>query len=392
MGGPRSRKTTGAPQKVCDGDGQIRHTDLMQSAAIRKWLLALTLLAVILWTIVHFYNQSAQKAGGVTRIIVEPQGDFAYRKSDVSASKTNKPSNADAADAQQSLRQRVEEWLARHHRDAPSLLAAFHVLDDTNYLKEAATNFPNNPQVELAVLARNAFPEDRRKWLNLFKASSPSNSLANYLSAQTYFQNGRSEAAVKDLVAASSKPQFENYNLESQLNAEELGLFLGKSAYDSIETALAGTAADTTSELAALKQLASQMTDLQKQELSVGDNNSAENLAQMGAILGDQLNSGVSGNYVINQLTGLAIESGMLGQLDPNTSYDFLDGETPAQRLQELNHQKAMLNELTKNFQAIYSSLTAAEIVSFQERVKIYGEVTAMRWLLQQHGNSPGDQ
>ena len=49
------------------------------------------------------------------------------------------------------------------------------------------------------------------------------------------------------------------------------------------------------------------MTDLQKQELNVGDNNSAENLAQMGMILGDQLNSGANGNYLINQLAGLAI-------------------------------------------------------------------------------------
>ena len=69
-----------------------------------------------------------------------------------------------------------------------SLLAAFRALDDTNYLNEAATNFPNNPQVELAVLAHDEFPADRRKWLDLFKASSPSNSLANYLSAQDYFQ------------------------------------------------------------------------------------------------------------------------------------------------------------------------------------------------------------
>ena len=122
-----------------------------------------------------------------------------------------------------------------------SLLAAFHVLDDTNYLKEAATNFPDNPQVELTVLTRNVFPDDRRKWLDLYKASSPSNSLANYLSAQTYFQNGQSDAAVKDLVAATGKPDFENYTLESQLDTEELGLFCGESALKSVETALASS-------------------------------------------------------------------------------------------------------------------------------------------------------
>ena len=357
----------------------------MQSASIRKWLLALTLLAVILWTIVHFYNQNAQKTGNVTRIILEPQDYFSYHPPEASASKKQKPTGANAADSQKTLRQKVEEWLALHHRSAPSLLAAFHVLNDTSYLREAATNFSNNPQVDLAVLARNVFPEDHRKWLDLFKASSPSNSLANYLSAQNYFQNGQSETAVKDLVAATGKPEFENYTLESRLNAEELCQFLGKSSLDSTETALAGSAGDTLPELATVKQLASQMEDLQKQELNVGDNNSAENLAEMGTILGSQLNSEASGNYIINQLAGIAIEERMFDQLDPNTSYDFLGGETPGQRLQELKQQKSMLSQLDKSFEAMQPGLTEAEKVSFQERVKIYGEVAAMRWLVQQH-------
>jgi len=364
----------------------------MQSTSIRKWLLALTLLVVIFWTIVYFYNQSAQKAGNITRIIVEPQGDFSYRQPKISSSKTNKQSKAEAAAFQKVLRQKVEEWLALHRRDATSLLAAFHVLDDTNYLKEAATNFPDNPQVELTILARNAFPEDRRKWLDLFKASSPSNSLANYLSAQAYFQNGQSEAAVRDLVAATGKPEFENYILDSQLDAEELCLFLGKSSLDAAETALAGSVGDTTRELATLKQLASQMTNLQKQELTVDDTGSAENLAQMGTILGGQLNSGVSGEYVLNQLTGIAVEAMMLQQLDPDTSYDFLDGETPGQRLQELDQQKATLVQLDNSFNAIEPGLNDSEKVSFLERAKIFGQIAAMRWLQQQHGNPQNGQ
>jgi len=362
----------------------------MQSASIRKWLLALILLAVIFWTIVYFYDQSAQKAEKVTRVILEPQGFFPYHKPGVSGSNANQLSAADAAAAPKTMRQKVEEWLGLHHRAADSLLAAFHVLDDTNYLKEAATNFPDNPQVELTVLTRNVFPDDRRKWLDLYKASSPSNSLANYLSAQTYFQNGQSDAAVKDLVAATGKPDFENYTLESQLNTEELGLYCGESALKSVETAMASSAGDAA--LATLKQLAAQMTDLQKQELNVGDNNSAENLAQMGMMLGDQLNSGANGNYLVNQLAGLAIQSMMLDQLNSNTGYDFLDGATPAQRLRDIKLQEFELNQLVKHFEAIKPDLTDAEKVSCYERTRIYGEVPALQWALQQRGNLPGGQ
>jgi hypothetical protein len=112
----------------------------------------------------------------------------------------------------------------------------------------------------------------------------------------------------------------------------------------------------------------------------------------MGAILGSQLNSGASGNYIINQLAGMAVESMMLDQLDPNISYDFLDGETPGQKLQDLKQQKAMLSQLATDFSAIEPNLTDAEKVSFEERKKIYGEVAAMRWLLQQHGNPQSGQ
>jgi hypothetical protein len=354
----------------------------MQIASIRKWLLALTLLVVILWTIVHFYNLNAQKAGNATRIILEPLG-AAYHHTNIPVAKSQM--SLTGAGSQATLRQRVEEWLTLHHRSASSLLAAFRVLNDTNYLREAATNFPDNPRVGLTILAHNTFPDDRRKWLDGFKASSPSNSLANYLSAQTCFQTGQSDAAVTDLVAATGKLQFENYALESQLDTEELGLFCGESPLKSIEVARASSAEDAA--LPILRQLAAQMADLQKQELNVGDPASAENLAQMGTILGDQLNSGANGNYVINQLAGIAVASDLLEQLNANTSYDFLGGETPGERLRELKDQKAVLGQLQKNFDAVYSNLTDAEKINFQDRVKIYGEVAAMRWVVQQHGN-----
>jgi hypothetical protein len=164
-----------------------------------------------------------------------------------------------------------------------------------------------------------------------------------------------------------------------------LGLFCGESPLKSIEVARASSAEDAA--LPILRQLAAQMADLQKQELNVGDPASAENLAQMGTILGDQLNSGANGNYVINQLAGIAVASDLLEQLNANTSYDFLGGETPGERLRELKDQKAVLGQLQKNFDAVYSNLTDAEKINFQDRVKIYGEVAAMRWVVQQHGN-----
>jgi hypothetical protein len=60
----------------------------------------------------------------------------------------------------------------------------------------------------------------------------------------------------------------------------------------------------------------------------------------MGMNFSDQLNSGVSDKYIINQLVSRAIKAVSISQLDQNTSYDFLNGQTPDQVLQQLKDQK----------------------------------------------------
>ncbi|HMD53687.1 MAG TPA: hypothetical protein VKJ65_03955, partial [Phycisphaerae bacterium] len=256
-------------------------------------------------------------------------------------------------------------------------------------LNEAATNFPNNPQVELAVLAHDEFPQDWRKWLDLFKNSSPSNSLANYLSAQDYFKNGNSDAAIQELQASSGKSQFDSFQTESRLDEEDLLLSSGKSPLEASTESLSGMSEDDGPELGTLKQLAIGMGDLEKQYLATGDANSAANLAQTGMTLGNQLESGDSGKYLINQLVSMSIEANSLRQLDQNTSYDFLDGQTPAQVLQQLKDQKTALRELSANSSAAYPLMTPDEMTSYAERSKIYGEIGAMQWLVQQHPPNP---
>ena len=282
-------------------------------------------------------------------------------------------------------RAKVEAWLAKHNRDAVSLLAAFRALDDTNYLNEAATNFPNNPQVELAVLAHDEFPADRRKWLDLFKASSPSNSLANYLSAQDYFKNGNTDAAVQELLAASGKSQFGNYAVESELEGAELARFCGESPGEGSRMALAGFVINELPEMTTLKQLANGIADLQTQETAAGNTVSVQKLAQMGMVLGNQLIDGGGGNLMVNQLVGIADEYIVLSQLDPNTSYDFLGGQTPKQVIQELGQRKISLGLIEQSFISIAPNLTDDEMASYYERVKIYGDFEAMKWVVQQH-------
>lgn len=284
-------------------------------------------------------------------------------------------------------RDKVETWLAKHNRNAMSLLAAFRAMDDTNYLNEAATNFPNDPHVELAVLARDEFPADRRKWLDLFKASSPSNSLANYFSAEDYFKNGKPDEAVQELLAASDKSQFNNHGMETQLDAEELYLDSGKSSREASALAMSDMSEENMPELATIKRTDQGIAGLIQQKMAAGDADSAANLAEMGMLIAGKLNSNGSGKYLINQLVGTATAAIVLQHLDQNTAYDFLDGQTPAQVTEALNQQRTELRKLMSDFTPVQFQMipSESEMASYNQRVKIYGEIEAMKWAIQQH-------
>jgi hypothetical protein len=359
----------------------------MQSPTLGKLLAALTVLIVVLGIALHFLSPSPP-VNSPAPIAIAPTNHFNPPQFVFHPHKTPTPEEQPELDktGQPKIpREKVEVWLAKHNRNAISLLAAFRALNDTNYLNEAATNFPENPQVELAVLAQDEFPQDRRKWLDLFKASSPSNSLANYLSAQDDFKNGNTDVAIQELQAASGKSQFDAFLTESRLDEEDLYLSSGYSQLDSNKESMTGMAQDDIPELSTFKQLAISINNLQQQQINSGDANSAANLAQMGTTFANQIETGDSGKMLINQLVGMAIKNEVLLQLDPNTSYDFLGGQTPAQIIAQYKEQKAAFRELGQNARAVLPNLTAEEMTDYQERQKIYGELPAMQWVIQQH-------
>lgn len=356
-------------------------------------------LIVLMGIILHFSNRSPQPVAN-TPPAVSQKTESAPSKTFSNRNQPSTPAEDSPAQpdgyvtellALRLPREKIEEYLALHHRDAASLLAAFHAsgnvenpFGDINYLKEAATNFPNDPHVQSVVLARNAFPEERRKWLDAFKESSPGNSLADYLSAQDHFKNNQPDAAINELLTAASKSQFENYGMESFLNEEELYRASGKSPLETTRAAMSAMSVEVLPKLSTFRGLAEDMSELQKRYLSAGDTASAENLTQMGIGLANRLNSGDGGKLIINQLVGMSIENNALRQLDQNTAYDFLGGKTPAQRMEELKQQKVALKEWSQSYQSIHPTMTEAELINYGERVKIYGELEAWRWVQQQ--------
>lgn len=99
--------------------------------------------------------------------------------------------------------EQVDAYLKDNQRSRASLLAALSLTDDPHLLKEAMQRFPDDPQVGFRAALDPALPTDeRRQWLDAFEKVAPNNALANYLSANNYFDSGQTDKAVQELIAA----------------------------------------------------------------------------------------------------------------------------------------------------------------------------------------------
>ena len=277
-------------------------------------------------------------------------------------------------------REQIEAYLQQNHRNVESLLAAFQVSRDPSYLREAATNSPNNPAVQFAVIANNVFPDEQRQWIDAFKASSAGNALPWYFSALDYFKSNQPDQAIQELTQATRRQLYGDYAAQTVQAVEEMYDSAGWPAL-AAKACAPGTAVSSVSYLNVLKTLANDAVQTQQNYVSQGNTSSAISMASMGMELGDQLRE-ASGP--IDQLVGIAIEKKILGQLDPAQNYDFL-GRPVSHALAELDQQKQTIQQVLQTRDQVRPTLNESELNDYWEREKIYGEMYALQWLQSKH-------
>ena len=285
-------------------------------------------------------------------------------------------------------REKVEDYVERCKRDAPSLLAAYRLTRDKSYLTEAAQSHPHDPRIQIALLGDASLPPDQRaQWLERLKQSAPDNALGNYLSAADFFRAKQPERALQELAAAAGKARFDDYATADIQATEELLLLAGRSPVEAKGTAFMGTLLP---HLQSLTAVSKEMAALVKEQLARGDTAAAENLANMGLAIARQINTGPSRGILIEQLVAMAFEKRVLEPLEQNRSYEFLR-QTPAERLAVLQSQRDEIRSLTQKLDAFdpASGLTEPELLVYFERMKNSGELEALRWLNAHRTNAP---
>ena len=199
-------------------------------------------------------------------------------------------------------REQIEAYVRQSHRNVESLLAAYRVSNDPAYLREAATNSPTDPAVQFAVIASKLFPEEQRKWVEAFKASSPENALPWYFSALDYFKSKQPDQAIQELNQASRRPLYADYAMQTGQATEEMGNLAG---WPALAAKAFAAATVPRPYLAMLKDLANETVQTQQNYVNQGDAGSATSMASMGMGLADQL---MRSGGPIDQLVGISTE------------------------------------------------------------------------------------
>jgi RNA polymerase sigma factor (sigma-70 family) len=280
--------------------------------------------------------------------------------------------------------EQVEAYVQANRRNASSLLAAYRTSGSVAWLEEAMQKYPNDPQVAFeAAYRRNAPPQERRQWLDVFKKSAPDNSLAYYLSAFDYFKAGQSDQGVQELVTASGKHGFDDYTLDRMQDDEEAYRAAG---YSVVEAKTIPSSQLLLPQLFELKQLSGNLLDLAKSYEESGDAASAQAALQMAMSLGQRYSSYSPGEPEVSRLVGLAVERNALTKMDPDSPYGN-DGQTVKDRLDQIVQYSDTLRSLNSRAESLFPQLSEQDWISYKDRWRVFGEQAALRWVIDKYGS-----
>ncbi|NBR86946.1 MAG: hypothetical protein EB141_02980 [Verrucomicrobia bacterium] len=275
-------------------------------------------------------------------------------------------------------REQLDTFLLQNKRSAECLLTASRALGDVSLLREAAGKFPQDPRVQFDLALRGESPEEKRRALAAFRQLARDNPLGDYLSALDRFKAGQPDEAVRDLWQASGKHRFQDYTIDHVQSAEEAYLSAG---YSPLEAKAAGLFGVLLPHLSALRELGNQMSGLQQQYAQAGDLASAQAVGQIGLNLASQL-EGQPARTLISELVGMAIEKKFLAGQSADSPLG--DGRTVGGRLAELEAQRQTIRDVTQ-LTALLPTLPPQEALTYFDRLKLSGELDALRWLQNKH-------
>ena len=273
----------------------------------------------------------------------------------------------------------VQGYLSANHRNAGSLLGAFYTTGSRDFLREAMTNFPNDPKVAYAaIFFGNAdgslSPEQARQMSDSFKRNAPDNALADYASALSYMKSGQSDLALQDMGAAT-KLKWSDYTSDFIQSSEEAYRSAG---YSDLDAKVASQAKLLLPDLGQLKQLSRDLASLAITYQQAGNPAAAQNALQMDLQLGQQLSASQT-QPLITTLVGYAIENVALTAMDPNAPSGS-SGQTVADLINQIQQQRDNIKTAASQSDTLLPLMSDEDVLNYLQRRHSFGEMNALQW------------
>ena len=280
--------------------------------------------------------------------------------------------------------QQIQGYLTSNERDATCLIVGSRLSKNPELLREAVARFGENPVVQLEMALRGPTQEERQLALQTFKQHDPQNPLCDYLDSFSAFERGDFSKAAGGLMQSLDSGTLQDYSLVLASGTEAAYLAAGYTSTEAQLYALFDSSQrnqDTTSKMGAV---ADKLGELRDQYIKNNDVDAAEPTVAIGLDIGQKIQSQENPSF-LSSLVGIDIEAKILNQLDPLTPINPA-GQTAEARLNELNQQKNLLQNLVQKVQDLpISKMSDEQMKDYTQRLRNQGEVNATQWWVNQN-------
>ena len=300
-------------------------------------------------------------------------------------------SGGDGAQIPEPTAEDIARFLAKHGESAVNLVTAFEKTHDRRWLERALELFPNSPVVLMAAVDSIAsvpsrdgetYQSDpkRMAYIERFKAADANNPLPWIFSAQEFFKSKQAADALADVRAALGRPAFYTYSTERMDSAQKLYEGLGLGSVEAGALAMFGV---TLPHMTAANQSSRSLMELQKSASESGDTAAADEALRLTYNLGRTFATPEASRMLIGQLVGISMEKRALEALPAGAQPEWLK-VTPAERLAEIERQKADVQGVAKGIESVIQSQDSEIIAEYLRRMRTESEAAAYEWLKRQ--------
>jgi hypothetical protein len=273
----------------------------------------------------------------------------------------------------------VAKFLEANGTNAMSLIVAFEATANRDFLRLAAEKFPNDPFVQSRVLTWDILPEERAKWIQAFKDSAPGNAFPNLLAARDAMKNDDLDGALKEIRASLGKP-FNDYTRDSAAGLADAYLTAGRPPVE----ANLGSSELLLPQLSQMKELTRLLGERAAEYARTGASASEQKVLMAVVEIGSMMMHTSESIPTLTERVGLGLQNRALKQWPAGDSSEYPDF-SPTERLAANAAYLADIKLGQKAFQQWLPNASELELYNYFDRVKLFGEREAQKWLRERH-------